>query len=107
MRRFAVFVLPLCLVIPLYAGDDFKSGLQPGTLLPGSFAPLNLNGKKGKDRPHCLVCEFGLDPVVAVFVREGAEANDMGLAEFIKKLDEACEKNQDYALHGFVVYFAP
>lgn len=102
MRRVLPLVVVGALLLPVYAGEDFKSGLPSGSALPGPVAPWNINGK-AKGRPHSPTIGFALDPVVAVFVREGAEAGDPILAEFLKKLDEACEKQQDNFLHGFVV----
>jgi hypothetical protein len=78
----------------------------PGSVLPGSFQPLNLNGK-AKDRPHCLVCEFGLDPVVMVLAREGPDGDDPELGNLLAQLDQAVERHQDHRLHSFAVVLSP
>jgi len=88
------------------APEDFKSGPQVGEVIPGSFAPLNVNGKR-KDRYHCLVCDYGLEPVVLVFAREPAEGKDETLTGLIKQLDDAVERHQDRFLHSFVVFLSP
>jgi hypothetical protein len=84
----------------------FKSGPQTGELIPGSFAPFNVNGKR-KDRYHCLVCDYGVEPVVLVFAREPAEGKDEALSDLLKKLDDAVERHQDKFLHSFVVFLSP
>lgn len=83
------------------------SGPQPGQNLPGSFHPFNLNGKIGKDRYHCIVCEFGLHPVALVFARERSDGKDETLTELIKKLDEAVEKDQDSIFRTAVIFLSP
>src|SRR5262249_7276373 len=65
-----------------------------------------------KGRYHCLVCEFGLKPVVAVFVREDPEAkgegNEAVVQELLTKGDDAVERHRDTAyLHAFAVYLTP
>lgn len=86
--------------------DTLQSGPQPGSPLPGSFAPFNINGD-GKERPRCLVTEFEHDPVVMIFAREPADGKDGPLMELIKKLDEAVAKHTEDSLHSFVVILSP
>jgi len=78
-----------------------------GTFLPGSFQPFNLSGKTGKNRYHCLVCEFGLKPTVVVFAREQPEAKDPALADLLQKLDEAVARHQESYLNAFAVFLSP
>ena len=91
----------------MQVGASLKSGPPVGSFLPGSFQPFNLNGKIGKSRYHCLVCEYGLKPTVLVFAREHPEGKDAALADFLQKLDEAIERHQEAYLHGFVVFLSP
>jgi len=86
--------------------EDFKSGPQKGETIAGSFAPFNVNGKR-KDRFHCLVCDFGVEPVVLVFAREPAEGKDEALTDLMKQLDDAVERHQDRFLHSFAVFLSP
>src|SRR3989442_11098949 len=86
--------------------QGLKSGPQPGSMIPGSFAPMNVNGPKG-GRPHCLVCEYVLQPVAIVFAREPAQGKDQGLNELLQKLDEAIARHQDAAFASFVVFLSP
>jgi hypothetical protein len=117
--RAAGFIGGLCLVALLAAapaGETFKSGLQKGDLLPASFAPFNINGPR-QGRYHCLVCEYGLDPVVLVFVREPAkgkepakddgEAKSDAVGELLKKLDDAVARHDKASLHAFAVFLSP
>ena len=58
--------------------------------VPGSFDCFNVNGK-AKGRPHCLVCKFGLSPVVLVFTKEPAEGKDGPLNELLDQLGKLTE----------------
>jgi hypothetical protein len=91
----------------LQAGEGLKSGPPVGGYLPGTFQPFNLNGKIGKDRFHCLVCEYGLKPTVMVFARERPDPKDAALADLLQKLDAAVERYKDAYLSAFVVFLSP
>lgn len=94
----------LCLFTsPLLAqpAGNIKSGPQPGSEVPGPFHALNLTGSHAGN-PHCLVCEYGLRPVVAVFVRESA-LGSTAVKSLLPKLDEAVGKHPSTRLKGFVV----
>jgi hypothetical protein len=84
-----------------------KSGPQAGQLVPGSFAPFNLNGPIGKGRYHCLVCDYKLNPVVMVFARERADGKDKTVSDLLQRLDQALAKDQEGYLKSFVVYLSP
>jgi hypothetical protein len=77
---------------------DIKSGPQPGSDIPAPFHPINVNGAH-KGNPHCLVCEYGLDPVVLVFAHDGSDA----LKNLLQKLDAAVEKHRGARLHAAAV----
>lgn len=95
-------------VYPLEAQDEFKSGPPVGKNVPGSFQAFNLNGPKGKDRFHCLVCEFQLNPVVVTFVREGEDAKEGELESYLKAVDKAVAKYRTVQfLSSFVVFLTP
>jgi hypothetical protein len=105
-RRTVLFALVLLLTaasVP-YAADTPKSGPQPGDSIPGPFHPVNANGAYAGD-PHCLVCEYGLRPVVAVFVREAGEVSKP-LTTLLQKLDEAAAKHRDVGLAAFAVFLS-
>lgn len=58
------------------------------------------------DKMHCLVCEYGLSPVVAIFVRsdlKNAKATD-GLGKLIKGTDALIPKYRSDKLAAFVSY---
>ena len=63
--------------------------------------PLNRTGKI-----HCLVCENGLAPVVAVFVRNeaGSLGADSGVAKLAKNLNALIPKYRADKLAGFVMF---
>jgi hypothetical protein len=90
-----------------HAGEPLKSGPQPGTLIPGSFDPFNVNGKHA-GRHHCLVCKYGLTPTIMVFAREPAEGKDGPLTDLLKKMDDLLDQRQETDfLAGFVVFLSP
>jgi hypothetical protein len=90
---------------------EIPSGPQPEkekpTKIPGNFSPLVINGvwkdvnDKPVDRPHSVVIDFGLKPVVLVFAR--SYSDDLTLA-FLKKLDAKVEAHKDQHLKGGVVF---
>ena len=85
--------------------EKLKSGPPPGTGLPGSFAPININGD-GKDRPRCLVTLYGSEPVIMVFAREPADGKDAALMELMKKLDDFVAKHRERELHGCMIFLS-
>ncbi|MBI3408373.1 MAG: hypothetical protein HY040_08450 [Planctomycetes bacterium] len=87
-------------------GDKIASGLGVGKILPGSFDSLIINGKY-KGRQHCLVCEHGLNPAVAVFAREPGEGKDGPLNALLSKLDEVVERHPDESLGAFAIILSP
>ena len=105
MRRALSFValLGVCIAVPGQEAKGPKSGPAPGTTLPAAFDAYVVHGKVAAQRQHCLVCEHGLSPVVAVFAREAAGGKDEALQALIKKLDAAVAKHQAAYLAGFVV----
>jgi hypothetical protein len=114
MLRYATTVFSLSLLLILIAGapailgeDQLKSGPQPGEFIPGPFHFLNVNGAHASS-PHCLVCEFGLKPVVAVFVREVPTDLDKSKALFdlLTKLDDAVAAHQKAELCAFAVFLS-
>jgi hypothetical protein len=79
-----------------------KVGLKPGEFLPGSFHPYNVTGTWA-DKQHCLVCEYGLDPVVLVFSRQVPE-DGQPLTALLRQLDAAVAKHHaNDRLSGFAV----
>src|SRR5262245_40133128 len=64
------------------------------------------NPKNREGKIHCLVCEYGLNPVVAVFVRPEAKmlGADSGVGKLIKGLDSLIPKNRADKLAGFVAF---
>jgi len=99
IRFLAIFALIVLLFGSLlaYSQEAQKSGPQPGEFLPGPFHPLNLNGSHAANL-HCLVCEYGLAPVVLVFTRDLSKA-----AALLQKLDETVAPQQRVGLKSFAV----
>ena len=112
MRMPMLFGLMFCLAVGgLVAqedGEKIQSGPKVGEVLPGPFDAFNVNGKTAKGRQHCLVCDFGLSPVVMVFAREPAEGKDAPLATLLAKLDEAVGRHaDDYSLESCAIFLSP
>ncbi|MBI1916387.1 MAG: hypothetical protein HYS12_16890 [Planctomycetes bacterium] len=76
---------------------------KPGSDIPGPFHVYNVTGKK-KGNYHCLVSEFGLNPVVMVVVR-GVEDKE-GLQPLLGKLDNLIDKNPNTRLASFAVFLS-
>jgi hypothetical protein len=96
-------ILLLCVSAQVSA-DDAKlvSGPQPGQVLPGPFHPFNVTGPKNiRDRFHCLVCDYGNDPVALVFIH-GTEFSP-GVVKLLQGLNAAVVKNERARLHSFGV----
>jgi hypothetical protein len=81
-----------------WAAEELKSGPQPGESIPGPFHYFNVNGPHAT-HPHCLVCEFGLRPVVLVFWRENP-AEKPQLMDLLQKLDEAVGRYKNAELRA-------
>lgn len=98
----------LCAATFLTAQDNGKpaAGIKPGNIIPGSFEAFNVNGP-AKGRPHCLVCQFGLDPTVLIFTKEPAEGKDDALNELIKKLDETAKDFEERNFSAGVIVISP
>src|ERR1700730_1270701 len=88
-------------------GEKLKSGPQPGEYVPAPFHFLNVNGSHAGS-PHCLVCDYGLKPVVAVFAREVPTDEDKSkaLLGLLAKLDEVIGQKQKAELCGFAVFLS-
>ena len=124
MSRFATLLAGCCLLaISLVAPAEEPAGAEVGKNLPGTFQPYNVNvaiplteepeaepkekGAKAtkytsKDKFHCLVTEYDLDPVV-MLVASGLEDN-AGFRDLLTKLDAALDRNKLARLRCFVVF---
>src|SRR5437879_5242718 len=80
------------------AAEELKSGPQPGESIPGPFHYFNVNGPHAS-HPHCLVCEFGLRPVVLIFLRESPAAKPQ-LMNLLQRLDEAVGRYRNAELRA-------
>src|SRR5438552_12518183 len=74
------------------------------SILPGPFDSYNINGAKGKGRYHCLVCEFGHDPVVMVFVREPEEGKDGPLNTLVGLDRKSTRLNSSHQIISYAVF---
>jgi hypothetical protein len=63
--------------------------------------------KRYEEFPHSPVSEFGLLPVVAVFIREGPEPNVPLTRKFLDKLDAAITRDTTGLLSGFAIVVSP
>ena len=93
-------VVPATFRAHLVTDNRFKAPVKnaDGTESPD---PRNRTGKM-----HCLVCEYGLSPVVAVFVRadlKGVDASG-GLGKLIKSTDALIPKYRADKMTAFAAY---
>lgn len=97
-------VTTLLALSSLTRGDEPKSASGPkiDAQVPGSFRPFNVTGKY-KDKFHSPITEYGLNPVIGVFVRGSDVSDDFG-KKFLKKLDGYIDKYDRSSLRGFVVF---
>src|SRR5580658_8714358 len=75
---------------------DAKSVMKPGSDVPGTFLPFNATGPY-KGRFHCLVSDYGPEPVVVVFARD-LEATP-ALKDLLQQIEQRIEKNPAARLH--------
>lgn len=107
----------VCLVVvaqdPKLPADVVPSTFRAYLVTDGRFPPVK--GPDGKQSPdprnrqgklHCLVCENGLAPVVAIFVRSDLNALNPGggLAKLTKSLNALIPKYRGDKLAGFVMF---
>jgi hypothetical protein len=112
MRRLPAAFLVLTLLLGTdatglgYPDQAVRSGPQAGEMIPGPFHFFNATGTHA-GKPHCLVCEYGLCPVVVVFARDIPEAGAaQPLVTLLQKLDEAVTRYPQRRLHSFVVFLS-
>ncbi|MBA4062880.1 MAG: hypothetical protein C0501_04075 [Isosphaera sp.] len=101
--------------------DAVPSAFRMFLVTDARFKPLEnpdgtpLKDKNGNDVPnpknrpnkiHCLVCEYGLNPVVAVFVRPDAKdlGPESGVAKLATRLNALVPKYRSDKLSGFVAF---
>jgi len=93
--------------------DVVPSTFRMFLVTDGRFPPIKV--AEGKEEPdprdrtgkiHCLVCENGLAPVVAVFVRADAKTlgPDSGVAKLAKGLNTVIGDYRAYKVAGFVAF---
>jgi hypothetical protein len=99
-------VVPATFRAQLVVDNRFKQPIkqEDGSEIPD---PRNRTGKM-----HCLVCEYGPSPVVAIFVRADLKAKDPAnpkqtapeLAKFVKAVDSLIPKYRGDRLGAFLMY---
>src|SRR2546430_594263 len=92
-------VAALLLVTGVFAEGTVKSGPQVGQEVPGPFHPMNVTGEKAGTKA-CLYCSNGGNPVAVVFAR-GVNPQ---VANLLKKLDEATDKNGKANMGSYAVF---
>jgi hypothetical protein len=86
------------------AADAEKQGTEPGNVLPGPFHPYNVTGER-QGKYHCLVCQYGLKPVVLIFTRESGEVSS-ALTKLVSDLDAGMAADQTAALRSGVIFLS-
>jgi hypothetical protein len=98
-----------------FPADVIPSAFRAFLVTDGRFPPVKVEGKEPQPDPrnrtgklHCLVCENGLAPVIAVFVRADPQtlSRDKGVADLVMKAN-AMISNPKYRankLAAFVMF---
>lgn len=80
--------------------------LAPGKDLPGPFHPYNVTGPR-KGRFHCLVSEYGQEPVVLILAHNLDFADTpKDFKDLLKEVDNAIDKNPAVRLKAFVAFLS-
>lgn len=127
-RLFGLFGLCALLAAAAPAQDEKKDDKKPagaaapGEVVPGTFRmylvtddrfpPVKQPDMTDKPDPrnrtnkmHCLVCEYGLSPTVAIFVRADPKGlENSGLSKLVKAVDQLVPKYRGDKLSGFVAF---
>src|SRR5947209_17542346 len=105
MRRGLSLLVAAWAVTALAAGDEPKTGTEPGNVLPGPFRCYNATGARA-GKFHDFVTEYGLDPTVAVFFREPVPSEDQPLGKLLQQLNAAVGDSHGGRFHAFAVLLA-
>lgn len=84
------------LAVTAYAAVE--SGLKPGTT-PGAFQVVDVTGPS-KGKQLCYRCQYGLAPVLAVFVNGDASKS----ANLVADVQKIVDANKSKGLRSFVVF---
>jgi hypothetical protein len=88
-------------VLSIASAADLKSGPQAGEKVPGPLHPLNCTGEHEGEK-YCLYCEYGTNPVAAIFARQVSPE----LTRLIKRIDEATDKNKKRSMGSYAVFLS-
>jgi hypothetical protein len=82
---------------------------QPGSETPGALSYLyNVTGLElYRDRFHCLVTDYGLDPTIMVVIRGADQLENPAVQKMLQELDSTVNSNVVKRLHAFVVILDP
>jgi len=100
---------------PKLPPDVIPSAFRAFLVTDGRFPPIKLEGKEPQPDPrnrtgkiHCLVCENGLAPVIAIFVRADPQSlvRDKGVADLVLKANKMISKPEyrAYKMAAFVMF---
>jgi hypothetical protein len=74
---------------------------------PPPVKPQDRDPRDRTDKMHCLVCDNGLSPVVAIFVRadaKGLARDTSGVVKLAKRVDALIPKYRADKLAGFIIF---
>lgn len=88
--------------------EDYQKDLEEGKKeAQDELRRLEKKLELARNIQHCLVCDFGLNPVVMVFVREPGQDKDAGLNTLLAKLDEIAPRHQAVYFESGVIFLSP
>jgi hypothetical protein len=112
MGLFGLISLTVAAQEPKLPADVVPATFRAYLVTDGRFPPIMMDGKESPDprnrqgKIHCLVCENGLAPVVAIFVRSDLDSlnPDGGLAKLIKGINALIPKYRSDKLASFAMF---
>jgi hypothetical protein len=109
MRTLTFVLISFFCAAECFAEDKAPEWLNPKESTPGALTYLfNVTGLDAyRDRFHCLLTDYGLDPTVMVIVRGEDELESPAVVKLLQDLDAAVAKNTIKRLHAFVVVTDP
>ena len=84
------------------ASNVVPSTFRAQLVVDNRFKEGDARNRAGK--MHCLVCEYGLSPVVAVFVRADLKGDTAGLVNLLKGVDTLTPKYRADKLAAFAMF---
>jgi len=84
--------------------DYFDFGAEAAIRANGGSCLISPGSRNRQDKMHCLVCENGLAPVIAIFSKSVPKDASDPLAKLLKELQKLIETNRGDRFASFVIF---